>query len=130
MLRFHLLDNRERNCMHYAAIKGDSKLINCLYMLYRQNGMKKVGNAAELEKARKEASAAKNLLEVGSASAQSAFEGGSEESGENYSDDDDDEKIDEDMENESVPADDDDGDDDSLQMSRSKNFIPELPKGK
>ena len=35
LLKLNLLDARDRTCMHYAAIKGDSSLINCLFMLYK-----------------------------------------------------------------------------------------------
>ena len=35
LLRLHLVDTFDRNCMHYAAIRGGSKLLNCLFMLYK-----------------------------------------------------------------------------------------------
>lgn len=37
-LHLNVLDARDRTCMHYAAIKGKSSVINALFMLNRQSG--------------------------------------------------------------------------------------------
>ena len=37
-MRMNVLDARDRNCMHYAAIKGKSTLINTIFMLFKSNG--------------------------------------------------------------------------------------------
>ena len=38
-LQLNTLDARDRTCLHYAAIKGKSTLINTLFLLYKQNKM-------------------------------------------------------------------------------------------
>lgn len=37
-LKLNVLDSRDRTCMHYAAIRGKSTLINALFMLNKQYG--------------------------------------------------------------------------------------------
>ena len=37
-LKLNVLDSRDRTCMHYAAIRGKSTLINALFMLNEQYG--------------------------------------------------------------------------------------------
>ena len=39
-LKMNLLDGRDRTCMHYAAIKGKSKLITTLVLLFKSHGGK------------------------------------------------------------------------------------------
>lgn len=34
------LDSRDRTCMHYAAIKGKTSLINTIFLLFKQYGGK------------------------------------------------------------------------------------------
>lgn len=49
LLKINMLDARDRTCMHYAAIKGDSSLINCLFMLYKQLGSKTMIRSGSLK---------------------------------------------------------------------------------
>ena len=39
-LKMNILDGRDRTCMHYAAIKGKSKLISTLVVLFKSHGGK------------------------------------------------------------------------------------------
>ena len=38
-----MLDARDRTCLHYAAIKGKTNLINTLFMLYKEAGDRGAG---------------------------------------------------------------------------------------
>ena len=38
-----MLDGRDRTCLHYAAIKGKTNLINTLFMLYKEAGDRGAG---------------------------------------------------------------------------------------
>ena len=37
-MKMNILDARDRNCMHYAAIKGKQTLINTLFLLFKSHG--------------------------------------------------------------------------------------------
>lgn len=39
-LKMNVLDSRDRTCLHYAAIKGNSDLITTLIVLFKTNGAK------------------------------------------------------------------------------------------
>ena len=36
-MRMNVLDARDRNCMHYAAIKGKSTLVNTIFMFHHSS---------------------------------------------------------------------------------------------
>lgn len=40
MLKMNVLDAYDRTCMHYAAIKGKSTLINTIFLLFKSYGGK------------------------------------------------------------------------------------------
>lgn len=42
-LKFNLVDARDRTCLHYAAIKGKTNLINTLFMLHKEAGIRGAG---------------------------------------------------------------------------------------
>jgi hypothetical protein len=37
-MKMNFLDSRDRTCMHYAAIKGKTSLINTLFLLFKSYG--------------------------------------------------------------------------------------------
>lgn len=37
-LKMNVVDSRDRTCMHYAAIKGKSSLINTIFLLFKSFG--------------------------------------------------------------------------------------------